>query len=221
MPIFKTSRARENILSKVRKNLEGHATPIPYPEAETEPVSGIYCTPFLSDEENFAAAFIDSGGKFIFCDNEQQLLENIYTLNESRGWKEIICTEPRLLQLFQNNNMPLIKSIGEGSEATDACITGCEAVIARTGSIVFSSRQFMGRSSTVFYPAHIVVAYANQVSEDIAPALELMKKRYKGDLPSMINFNTGPSRTADIEKTLVTGVHGPAEVYCFLVNAEK
>jgi L-lactate dehydrogenase complex protein LldG len=34
----------------------------------------------------------------------------------------------------------------------------------------------------------------------------------------MISFATGPSRTADIEKTLVVGVHGPKEVYCFLID---
>jgi L-lactate dehydrogenase complex protein LldG len=37
-------------------------------------------------------------------------------------------------------------------------------------------------------------------------------------IPSMISYATGPSRTADIEKTLVVGVHGPKEVYCFLVD---
>jgi L-lactate dehydrogenase complex protein LldG len=46
-----------------------------------------------------------------------------------------------------------------------------------------------------------------------------MKNKYKNDLPSLITFATGPSRTADIEKTLVVGVHGPKEVYLFLVEA--
>jgi len=49
--------------------------------------------------------------------------------------------------------------------------------------------------------------------------LVLMNKKYKDNLPSLITFATGPSRTADIEKTLVVGVHGPKEVYCFLVDA--
>jgi L-lactate dehydrogenase complex protein LldG len=39
-------------------------------------------------------------------------------------------------------------------------------------------------------------------------------------MPSMITYATGPSRTADIEKTLVVGVHGPKEVYCFLVDKQ-
>ena len=45
-----------------------------------------------------------------------------------------------------------------------------------------------------------------------------MQEKYKNNLPSLITFATGPSRTADIEKTLVVGVHGPKEVYVFLID---
>ncbi|HNU15372.1 MAG TPA: LUD domain-containing protein, partial [Chitinophagaceae bacterium] len=44
-------------------------------------------------------------------------------------------------------------------------------------------------------------------------------EKYGNNLPSLITFATGPSRTADIEKTLVVGVHGPKEVYLFLVES--
>jgi L-lactate dehydrogenase complex protein LldG len=53
---------------------------------------------------------------------------------------------------------------------------------------------------------------------DIKEALQLLKEKYNGNLPSSISFATGPSRTADIEKTLVVGVHGPKEAYLFLVD---
>jgi L-lactate dehydrogenase complex protein LldG len=52
----------------------------------------------------------------------------------------------------------------------------------------------------------------------VKDALQLIKNRYGDNLPSLISFATGPSRTADIEKTLVVGVHGPREVYCFLID---
>jgi L-lactate dehydrogenase complex protein LldG len=48
--------------------------------------------------------------------------------------------------------------------------------------------------------------------------LVFLQKKYRDKLPSQISFATGPSRTADIEKTLVVGVHGPKEVYCFLLD---
>ncbi len=55
---------------------------------------------------------------------------------------------------------------------------------------------------------------------DVKDALQLVKEKYSDKLPSLITFATGPSRTADIEKTLVVGVHGPKEVYLFLVETD-
>jgi L-lactate dehydrogenase complex protein LldG len=52
----------------------------------------------------------------------------------------------------------------------------------------------------------------------IKEALVHIKQKYGGQLPSLITFATGPSRTADIEKTLVVGVHGPKQVFLFLVD---
>jgi L-lactate dehydrogenase complex protein LldG len=45
-----------------------------------------------------------------------------------------------------------------------------------------------------------------------------LKEKYNNEIPSMISLTTGPSRTADIEKTLVVGVHGPKEVFVFLID---
>ncbi|MGH2566245.1 MAG: LUD domain-containing protein, partial [Ginsengibacter sp.] len=65
----------------------------------------------------------------------------------------------------------------------------------------------------------ICIAYVNQLVYDIKDALQLIKDKYGNQFPSLITFATGPSRTADIEKTLVVGVHGPKEVYLMLVEA--
>ena len=70
----------------------------------------------------------------------------------------------------------------------------------------------------MYAPVHICVAYSNQLVNDVKDALQLMKKKYADNFPSFITFASGPSRTADIEKTLVTGVHGPKEVFCFLID---
>jgi L-lactate dehydrogenase complex protein LldG len=219
MQTFKTSKGRENILSKIRKGLSEQSLPMPFPEAEKE--SNIYSASELSNEELFAENFIKLGGKFVFCSNEQELLENIGTLYETREWHHMLCAEEHISRLLQNNNMNIAGSAASTPENGEACITGCECLVARTGSVILSSKQNMGRTSSVFYPVHIIIAYANQLVPDIQQGLDLLKKKYGDNLPSMINLNTGPSRTADIEKTLVVGVHGPGEVFCFYVNASQ
>lgn len=218
MQTFKTSKARENILSRIRKGLGGEPVPMPFPDAED--TQAIFPNTGIAAEELFAEAFIKLGGKFIFCEHEQDLLDNINILYENRGWKQLLCADQRLLKIFHNNKIDILLPADPKAENADACITGCEMLVARTGSILLSSKQNMGRVAPVYYPVHIVFAYANQIVPDIEDGFNALRKKYGTDLPSMINLTTGPSRTADIEKTLVVGVHGPGEVFCFFVNAD-
>ena len=220
MQTFKTSKARENILSRIRKGLAEQPLPMPYPEAEKN-TDDLYSHEDSTDEEQFAQAFIALGGKFVFCDNEQDLMDNINILYENRGWKQLLCSEDRILKIFHNNKVDILQPADPKAEGADACITGCEMLVARTGSVLLSSKQNLGRTAPVYYPVHIVVAYADQVAADIDNGINALKKKYGNDLPSMINLTTGPSRTADIEKTLVVGVHGPGEIFCFFINAER
>ena len=90
--------------------------------------------------------------------------------------------------------------------------------MARTGSLLLSSTASSGRTSSVYAPIHICMAGVQQLVYDISDAMQLMQQRYGQQLPSFISLASGPSRTADIEKTLVTGVHGPKEVFCFLTE---
>jgi L-lactate dehydrogenase complex protein LldG len=220
MQTFKTSKARENILSKIRKGLSGEPLPMPFPDAEKEHGALFAADSDLAPEEVFAAEFIKLGGKFIFCENEQELLNSVNMLHESRGWTHLLCADQRLLKLFQNNKIDILEPADPKMESAEACLTGCEMLVARTGSVMLTSKQNMGRMAPVYFPVHLVFAYANQVVPDIEDGINLLKRRYGSELPSMINLTTGPSRTADIEKTLVVGVHGPGEIFCFYINAD-
>src|SRR5262249_43068275 len=97
-------------------------------------------------------------------------------------------------------------------------ITLCECLVARTGSVIISSRQMSGRRLPFFPDVHVVLAYTSQLVGEIKDALQLIKLKYGDQIPSMITAITGPSRTADIEKTLVKGAHGPKEIFVFLVD---
>lgn len=219
MQTYKTSKARENILRKIRMALQEEAVPMPFPETEKLSVSSFFNG--LSEgtpEETFAAEFSRSGGHFVFCQGQEELLVNLKLLAESRGWTEVLCAHKPLFSLLVNNKLSFVREFNPQHEQAQACITDCEAAVARTGSFLFSSKQNHGRVAPVYFPVHIVVVQPHQVVPDIADGLKLLRQKYNDQLPSMINLNTGPSRTADIEKTLVTGVHGPKEIFCFFLN---
>jgi L-lactate dehydrogenase complex protein LldG len=128
-----------------------------------------------------------------------------------RNWTKIYFKEDKIATIFTTESYNDLASC-------EIAVTGCECLVARTGTIVMSTAQQSGRTTSVYAPVHICIAYSNQVIPDIKDALLHLKEKYSGNIPSLITFASGPSRTADIEKTLVTGVHGPKEVYCFLVE---
>ncbi|RLD60658.1 MAG: hypothetical protein DRJ05_04215, partial [Bacteroidetes bacterium] len=130
------------------------------------------------------------------------------------------CTEPEIKETLANTGIPFISLESEFTQM-DVGITYCEYLIARLGSIMISSRQTSGRRLNVYPENHIVIARSSQIVPDLKDALNNIKEKYKDNFPSMISVITGPSRTADIEKTLVMGAHGPRELYVFLIDEEK
>jgi L-lactate dehydrogenase complex protein LldG len=84
-----------------------------------------------------------------------------------------------------------------------------------------SSHQSPGRKINVYPDVHLVLGYTSQLVPGMKHALAALRKKYNHNYPSMISFITGPSRTADIEKTLVLGAHGPRELYVFLIDDQN
>jgi L-lactate dehydrogenase complex protein LldG len=210
---MKVSASKENILKKIRQALS-QSTPIPFPNSEGN--QSVYLPAKQELEIEFAEKFTGLLGKFIFCLNEQEMAEKLNQLVTHREWKNIYCREDKLVKMLNRKGIPDLTQ--SDLENCDAGITGCELLIARTGSIVMSSAQQSGRTVSVYSPIHLCIAYMDQLVYDIREGLQLLKEKYKNNLPSLITFATGPSRTADIEKTLVVGVHGPKEVYVFLID---
>lgn len=207
------SPSRENILKRIRQALATE-TPKPFPQREgAEPV----VPPLKQDiEVEFAERFTALEGKFIFCINRQELAFQLGSLIRKTGWEKVYCVEEKLRPLLE----PIIgdRLFNDDLGQADVSITGCECLVARTGSIVLSAAQTAGRTASVYAPIHVCVAYTSQLVYDVGDALQRIKSDHGEAFPSLVSFATGPSRTADIEKTLVVGVHGPKEVYLLLVE---
>jgi len=207
------STSKENILKKIRKALS-HSTPLPFPQREGN--QSVFQPLEQEAEVEFAEQFTKLQGKFIYCINQQELAFQLGSLVKKQNWEKIYCVEDKLIASLSGHlSDRLVKTDLAGC---DVSITGCESLVARTGTIVMSSAQTSGRSTSVYAPIHVCIAFTHQLVYDLKDALQAAKTRYGNHLPSLITFATGPSRTADIEKTLVVGVHGPKEVYLFLVE---
>lgn len=210
---MKVSPAKENILKKIRNALS-QPVQLPFPNAEGN--NSVFHTEHDGLEIKFAEEFSKLQGKFIFCSSRDELAENLQALVENKEWTHVHCKTPKIDKMLQPYN-PAYLNVGD-MHTLDAAITDCEYLIARTGTIILSAAQPSGRALPVYAPYHIVIAHTHQLVFDLKDGIQKMKEKYPGQLPSMISFATGPSRTADIEKTLVVGVHGPKEVYVFLLD---
>lgn len=204
---------KERMLKHIRRALI-EKTENPYPRIDE------HTTVFKKSEEElleiqFAEEFSKINGKFVFCESREQCLEDLQALIEKNKWSNIYAWEKDLLSWLKIDGL---KTDEADFLNANVGITYCEALSARTGSILMSSGTEAGRRLSIYPHIHIVIAYTYQLFDDINTALTFIEQKYEGKLPSMISNTTGPSRTADIEKTLVLGAHGPREIYLFLID---
>jgi len=206
---------REKIFKSIRNALI-EKTPVPFPNVDFE--SSVFLPLRESLDVTFAQEFTKVAGKFIYCEDEADMAEKLKFLIEQNKLEEVFCVEDRLRLLLEEHGIVLNKAITD-LQNVKVGITLCEFLISRLGSIMVSSHQLSGRRLNVFPEIHVVVAYTTQLVADLKDALAQLKIKYQNVIPSMITVITGPSRTADIEKTLVIGAHGPKEIYVLLVES--
>ena len=107
--------------------------------------------------------------------------------------------------------------------SADLGITGVDYAIAETGTAVLLPRKGISRLVSLLPPVHLALVRSSEVLESLDDLYLLRRLEYHrngGDMGSYMNFITGPSRTADIEQTLVIGAHGPRETHMVILVQE-
>ncbi len=106
-------------------------------------------------------------------------------------------------------------------------ITGADYAIAETGSVIVLPRKGLSRLVSVVPPVHVAIVRPQDILGTLDDLFALRRLEFHrgrasgdGDMGSYLNFITGPSRTADIEQTIVVGVHGPREVHMVLLDEQ-
>lgn len=177
--------ARENILSRVRTALRVEAH---HPSSAT---NAAVFPPVANPEERFKEEFVAIKG---------ELVENLAEF--LKGFAAVATDGSELVH----------SAVGAGNAGVrdgDLGVTSCDCLIAQTGSVVVSTLSAGDRALSVLPATHLVIARRNQIVPDLTAAFALLRKRYDKHWPTALSFITGPSRTADIEKILVMGAHGP------------
>ncbi len=97
-------------------------------------------------------------------------------------------------------------------------LTLCDGLIAETGTVVLLNHPSETRELSLLPECHVVIAVSGQLYESLDVCFSKIKNMYtSGSMPS-ITLVSGPSKTADIEKTIVVGVHGPREFGVIIID---
>jgi L-lactate dehydrogenase complex protein LldG len=207
------STSRDKILGKLKEAQKKRGgNKMASPDFSTPIYPSLNKKPADSFQENLELV----AGKVIRVKNLERAVQELKKICQLENLKDLVCLEPELQKVLKNQvefktSMDDLQHIGTG-------ITTCEFLVAHLGSVLISSASPSGRRLNVFPETHIVVAHHGQVAVYLDEALELLEKKYPNGLPSSITNITGPSRTADIEKTLVMGMHGPKNLYVLLAD---
>lgn len=192
--------ARERILARVREAVDGRD-----PSEHPGPFGG-----WRPEEEGgdtlvalFARHFVVAGGSVErFTDAEAARAWLQYRADEAGGVSLGVGVPPSLRPTAPDVP-PDRASLG---------ISAARGAVAETGSLIMDARD--GRAAQLLPPVHLVIVDAATIHATLAEAFaELV-----ADLPSAVGLHSGPSKSADLGKVMVTGVHGPGEVVAVVVG---
>lgn len=141
--------------------------------------------PDIPTDEMFTIRFKNNGGKFLYCENEEELNENLLSILVENDWFEcnVLCNENHLYSFLDENK--LTYDVSPDKEKRFAFVS-CEALIAEEGSILFSSNQLKDKKPEDLTDNVIVYAKTSQLVSNKSNALTAIRKRYTKSYPTNI-----------------------------------
>jgi L-lactate dehydrogenase complex protein LldG len=188
--------------------------------------------------ERFQTEFELVSGEYCFFTNGAAVVESLIELIETSASNQVaisehpLCTRLGIIGALRAQ-LPGVTFLAEDVAADNAfdrtrlrnsmanvqlSITGAEYLIADTGTIVSVAGPQASRQISLLPSIHVVLATPSQIFPNMAELFLEIQNAHGPKLPgSAITFITGPSRTADIEKVLIKGVHGPMRLLLAMV----
>jgi len=164
----------------------------------------------------FAKNFSNNGGKFVYCKDIQEAIDNIRSFSQQEKWDKIYCVEKTLQSLLNHAGLPFTDNPNESTDQKVG-ITTCDFLIAQTGSIVFSSQSASGRRIQSVLDTQIVVGILEQIKPDLKSAFKLIKEKFPIKMPAAFSIVNGLSRVEDTNCEVQQGF-GPKQLFLFLID---
>ena len=232
--------SRDRMLARIRAGL-AHTRPFLEAESAGAPhTPPPFVHPAETDDlaQQFAAELAKLQAHPHLCADEESALDVIQRILEQHGAREVIAWDleqvglPGLRELLAARGTAVHDAaLGDGAaqraarlqalEPAPVCISGVEALIAESATIVLRAGPGRPRLASLLAPAYVAVARREQIARGLGEALGRIRERHGAAVfadASALTFVTGPSRTADIELTLTLGVHGPRDVYVVVIG---
>jgi L-lactate dehydrogenase complex protein LldG len=219
-----TSAARRNILARIRAASGRGAQPEP---GEFEAVADYLARhpvgprpPMPENAAGIAARFLEQAQLMATTVDEVELLADAPAAAQrylSANGLPVRAVAWRVLEGLPWIEAGLEVEFRKPQDTDRVSITGCFCATAETGSLVMLSGPGTEVSAVLLPETHIAVVPASRIVAGHEEAFALMRAE-RGELPRAVNFISGPSRTADIEQTIVLGAHGPYRVHAIVVR---
>jgi L-lactate dehydrogenase complex protein LldG len=231
--------SRDRMLARIRAGLEQNRPSLAHEAAAAPHTAPPFVHPSDTDDlaQQFAAELAKLQAYPHLCADEEEALEMIETILEQHQARAVIAWDlaavglPGLPELLAARGITVHDGdVGDAAERAGrlqafepapVCISGVDALIAESASVVLRSGQGRPRLASLLAPAYIAVARRDQLVRGLGQVFARLREQHGAavlDDASALTFITGPSRTADIELTLTLGVHGPREIHVVVID---
>ena len=167
----------------------------------------------LPIDEKFTYNFNKNGGKFLYCENMDEVVDAFDNILLENDWyeKDVMCLNKHLKQKFKGFNLNFIDS----SEST-FFLTTCESLIAKNGSILLSSNQIKEKKLNVLTFNFIIFSTTSQLVDTISDGLQIIKNKSRKHIPS--NITNIKDFETDKEKDFMSYGSSTKNLYLLLLE---
>jgi L-lactate dehydrogenase complex protein LldG len=207
--------AREDILSRIRAARAGER---PYPGSGPVPqrgqVAGEERTALFTRMALLAAATVDRASSRA----EVPGLVKNYLSRHNLPAEARLAPDPRITELDWASQPLLATSVGGTDGSHPVSVTGAFAGVAETGTLALTSGAPSPTLLNFLPETHIAVVDAKDLAGTYEELWARLREQFGDAMPRTLNLVTGPSRSGDIEQTILMGAHGPKRLHIILVD---